>query len=275
MTNPDEGMLRAWLDGELTRAEANELEDRMDRDRDTRSALEEMRARETRASALLATLDVDEAAAAERVRAVLRGMQTVSPRDPLRPRPSERRRIALGGADPGASPSGWTRMSRLAQAAILVLLFAGAAAAAIAPGSPVRSWLVQAMGPDPVEAPTPYVGSSGPGEAGGLIVSPGRSRFEIDLVAVPEGAEILITLVPGDTAAVYAPAGSEYEWDAEVGRARAEVGGGPIHLEIPEAMDFDLFVNDRVYLSQQGDRMELPVTPTDRSTTEIRFRAGN
>jgi hypothetical protein len=276
MTHADEGTLRAWLDGELDAAEARRIDDRMNEDPETRDALQRIRGRESRVGALLATLDADGTEPAERVRAVLRAVRTSSPRRVTAP-PGEGDHARFRGSARARNTLPWARGRRLAQAAVLVLLFAGAAAAAITPGSPVRSWLTGALGLGSAPEAAPPAATDAPERdvAGGLIVAPGHDRFEVDLVGVPEGAEIQVTMVPGDTAAVYAPAGSDYEWDADIGRARAEVGGGPIRLELPASVDIDLVVNDRVYLTRRGDRTDVRVSPTYRSPTEIRFRVGS
>jgi anti-sigma factor RsiW len=275
MTYADEGILRAWLDGELDDADARQIEDRMNEDPETRGMLERMRSREARVRGLLATLDVDGEAPAERVRAVLRAIRRSSMTRPVVPT-GERPRPSLPGSGRKRASARWTRESPLAKAAVLVLLFAGAAGAAIVPGSPVRSWLTATLGlePDRAARPAAAIEAPEPESVGGLSGAPGTNRFEIDLEAVPDGAEIEVTTVPGDTAAIYAPAGSEYEWDADVGRARAEVAGGPIRLELPVSMDVDLIVNGRVYLSRRGDRTDLRVAPIYRSPTEIRFHVG-
>jgi len=269
MTDIDEGRLRAWLDGELARGDGLELEARLSQDPRILLAAEELREREARVRSLLSALDVD--APTERVRRALRAGREGSPRTsnvvawkaPRGRSRSETRRPKAASLVPGV---------RLAQAAAMVLLLAGAAAAAV-PGSPVRAWLSRVL--DSGSEPPAAMDSAGPSapEEGGLYVAPGRDRLEVDLVGVPPGAEILVTLIPGDTAVIYAPEGSEYEWDAEVGRARAAVSGGPIRLELPEGVDIDLIVDDKVYMSRRGGRIDLRVTPTFQSGSELRFRS--
>lgn len=263
MSNFDEGRLRAWLDGELAPGEGLELQARFHQDPHMVRAAEDIRAREARVGSLLSTLDVTPPV--ERVRRALETARSGSRNEDLAPyRADPRSRVAVSRAS-GA---------RLAQAATLVLFLAGAASAAI-PGSPVRAWLDRALGSGPEPAAiVPGLAEEPVPEEGGLYVAPGRDRLDVDLVGVPSATEIVVTLVPGDTAVVYAPEGSEYEWDAELGRARANVSGGPVRLELPDGVDVDLIVDDRVYMSRRGGRTDFRVTPTFESESEFRFRSG-
>lgn len=262
MTHLHEGRLRAWLDGEIPEAEVQEIERWLRDDPVARQALDGLRARDRRVSELLRRLDV--APPTARVRAAVEAERSrVARRTPA---PPSARRI------PGR---------RLAQAAILVLLLAGAASAAI-PGSPVRDLLTGLFGPDagpgeaalPTSVEAPEDRADPAGEEASVRVAPRDGRVRVELTGLPRGAEVRVVLVSGPRAAVYGPAGTE--WETGTGWVRAELPGGPVRVELPRDVGAaDLLVDGRVYMFKRGDRMDLRVPAADSSATEIRFRAGS
>ncbi|HSR41671.1 MAG TPA: hypothetical protein VLL48_05860 [Longimicrobiales bacterium] len=263
MSDLTEGRVRAWLDGELEGPDAQAVSASMERDSGARATAESLRAREAQATALLELLDGPPAPTA-RVRDVVAEARA-------------RRAAETHGRRPSDLPArlSWARRSRLAQAAALVLLLAGAASATLIPGSPVRGWLERAFEPDPAPTASP---AEVPGAVGvdevGLAVAPEDGRVRVELLGLAAGAEIVVRLTNGSQVAVYAPQGSRFEREAGRIQARAEVG--PVRVEIPEGLaSADLLVDGRVYLTKRGDRLDLEVTPADSSATEIRLRAGS
>lgn len=273
MTHLDEGTLRAWLDGELTRAERDEVAARLASDSESRETLERLRDQRDRSRELLEALDVE--APTERVRSALQSLGHGS--TPDAPGEEQVRDIASARSRHRDGRARWALWSRPAQAAAMVLLLTGAAAAAILPGSPVRQWLSKALAPGqpPPVAPAATADSGSPNEAA-LYVRPTGGRLRVELVGVPAGAEIQVELVPRDSVAVHAPEGSDFDWDQERGLARATVSEGPIRLELPDALsEIDLTVDDRVYMLRRGGLTDYRVDPTYRSGAEIRFRVGS
>lgn len=279
----DEGRLKAWLDGALSPEDARHLAARVDGDPGLQRRVEELRAQELRIRDLLAHLDTARPPT-DRVRAVVHTARVAS-----RETSAGTRRSDSGSSDSGRSGSGngrsgsghWARRSRLAQAAALVLVFAGAAAAAI-PGSPVHEWIARTLAPasDPspasLSAPTDEPDTrTGPDETG-LVVSPDGGHIRIELVGLPSGTEIVVRLTDEGGAGVFGPASSRLELEGETGRIRVGAAAGPIRVELPRGLPTaDLLVDGRVYLSKRGEAVDLRVTPVDRSATEIRLRAGS
>lgn len=293
----DEGRLKAWLDGALSPEDAHHLAARVDGDPGLQRRVEELRARELRTRDLLARLDTAPPPT-DRVRAIVHTARAAS-----RETSAGTRRSGSGISDSGISGSGtgrsgsgtgrpgsgsgrsgsghWARRSRLAQAAALVLIFAGAAAAAI-PGSPVHEWIARTLAPasDPspasVSAPTDDPDTqTGPDETG-LVVSPDSGHIRIELVGLPSGTEIVVRLTEEGGAGVFGPASSRLDLEGETGRIRVGAAAGPIRVELPRGLPTaDLLVDGRVYLSKRGEAVDLRVTPVHRSATEIRLRAGS
>lgn len=286
--NLDEGRLKAWLDGALSPEDARHLAARVDGDPGLQRRVEELRARELRTRDLLARLDTAPPPT-DRVRAIVHTARAASRETSAGTRRSDSGISGSGISGSGSSGSGtgrsgsghWARRSRLAQAAALVLVFAGAAAAAI-PGSPVHEWIARTLAPasDPspasVSAPTDDPDTqTGPDETG-LVVSPDSGHIRIELVGLPSGTEIVVRLTEEGGAGVFGPASSRLDLEGETGRIRVGAAAGPIRVELPRGLPTaDLLVDGRVYLSKRGEAVDLRVTPVHRSATEIRLRAGS
>ncbi|HEX9887203.1 MAG TPA: hypothetical protein VGA70_11980 [Longimicrobiales bacterium] len=259
MTNPDEGRLLAYLDGELTAGEAESVEAWLREDDGTGRALalEAIRRCAATVTDLLAHLDL--------------------------PPPTARVRGALprraGASRDGRSGSHWLRRSGWAQAAALVLLFAGAGAAAM-PGSPVRAFIARALAGEDSRGLVATEDSTSPAavvEDVGVRVESAAGRLEIVLSGVPDGTPLAVTLVEGELAAVYAPAGTRFQsGDGRIVAAvDATASGASLRVEIPRGTTLaSLEVNGRMYLVKDGDRLDLPGPSGDRTETEIRFLTG-
>lgn len=262
-----EGRLKAWLDGELPAEHAEEVAARVEGVPALRRKAEELRARESRTRELLDRLDTRPPPTA-RVRAAVNAARTENVGRPTR------------SSAPGRhGRKRWARRSRWAQAALLVLILAGAASAAI-PGSPVREWVLRALGPDPspAVAPAPPEGAAGRAAADetGIIAAPDAGRMRIEIVGLPSGTEIVVRLIDEEGVGVFGPVDARLELEAEVGRIHARGVAGPIRVELPRTLRAaDLLVDGRVYLMKRGDALNLRVSPTDSADTEVRLRAGS
>jgi hypothetical protein len=102
--------------------------------------------------------------------------------------------------------------------------------------------------------------------------------LEIVLSGVPDGTPLAVTLVEGELAAVYAPAGTRFQsGDGRIFAAvDATTSGASLRVEIPRGTTLaSLEVNGRMYLVKEGDRLDLPGPSGDRTETEIRFLTGS
>lgn len=169
---------------------------------------------------------------------------------------------------------GWVRPG-LAKAASLVLLFAAAAAAAI-PGSPVRAWLTEVVGPRAVVAPTPepvtepaVAEPSAPQEVG-IQMDPGGGALTVSISGLPPGAEVAVRLVGGIRSWVYAAEGARFQ--TRPGAVEAEVPGQYVRVELARSLALaSVHVDGVLYLRKTGDRLELAGPKQDSTDAEIRF----
>lgn len=253
MGHPDEGLIRAFLDGEAGREEEG-LRSHMDECAACSVvAQEQRRAMDTLRDAL-ALLDVEPSGGRARER-VLRTA-------------SERRRLA-----------GRLRRSLPRAAAVIVFLAAGAAAAM--PGSPVRQWALagfraafgsQERSPSaPVASPdvAPEAPPAGP-ETVGATLRATSEGLELRVVGLRPGALLRVVLVEGDQAGIFAGEGTRFRTESR----RMEAAGPPgdVKVEIPGgAADVILYVNDRVYLRKTEEVLEVPGPVLSRTTDEIIF----
>lgn len=186
---------------------------------------------------------------------------------------------------PSRSEAGSLRARRswwqtdLARAAGLVLLLAGAASAAI-PGSPVRTWIEDRLGPEPeaqpapeVDAPEPAVPPSAepaPQEAG-IEVAALDGRLRISISGLASGGQVEVILVDGDRSGVYAPAGARFT--TTPGGLEAQVDGGWVRVELARTvLAADVEVGGALYLRKSGDRLELPGPGVDSTEAQFRFQ---
>jgi len=260
----DIGRLMAYLDGELPMGDAASVEAHVGSCADCADALQALRAEGRSLRLALGTLDRDAAlagaAAGERVRARLAE----------RTRPTLRR---AGAPSPTLHQPRWRLRSRTLQAAALVLLMAGGVSALVIPGSPLRHWLeggptVEKAAPAAEIMAFPEPEEELPRVGVRTASSGGRIRIALEL---PSGTSLRVTLVQGDTAAVFAPQGAGFR-QAD-GLLEASATSGPVHVEVPLGADYaSLAVGERLYLSVQEGRAELGVPAESRSGTEILFR---
>ena len=166
-----------------------------------------------------------------------------------------------------AARTWWEGRTRLAQAALLVLLLAGGASALVL-GPSLRSRLFEADAPD--ERPTPAVAVEGELEIG-TRVGPVDGRVTVTLNGLPSGAEVRVSLVDGEGAQVLAPGGTRFR--SGNGRIEAEASAGPVSVQLPRALaGGSLEVGGRVYLTVTEGLVRLEVPAFQQSPSEVRFR---
>jgi len=224
-----------------------------------RDALEALRLRAAAVSAALGALDAgwDTEAARARVR----------------------QRVAEAAAARAGTPSVVRRRSLFTVASLSraagILLVTAAAASAL-PGSPVRRWLTERIGSEPVAATAPAPAEQAPtaataSETTGVRVSVPAGPLSVVLRDVAAGSEVRVVLVPGTEAAVYAPAGSRFT--SATGRVEARVAPGEVRVELPRGVEsVSLEVGGRIYLRSSGEGLDVPGPVTSRSDDEIVFR---
>jgi hypothetical protein len=253
MIHPDEGRLRALLDEELPEAEAAELRAHLGSCAACDAALRRTEETQVLTTALLDAIDVP--APVERVRARL----------------AERR----GGA-PRQKRSFWVGRSDLAKAALLLLGFSGAVAAAVHPASPLRRLIgtersVTATAPTaPVQPEAATL--AGPAREVGVRLSVAGEGARVALGGATPRGTIELSWVVESTAAVYAPEGTTFSTSEAAGRIDAELAPGIVRIELPiGAPRASLIVNGRVYMEKVGERIEYPGVPALVEGQKVRF----
>lgn len=248
MTHIDEGRLQAYLDEELHLEERWRTEQHLQQCARCQQEMNELSARASRFTSAMRLLDsapsLVPAGAADAVVPLPVGA------------PAPRRGAASAGQG----------MRRMVPRAAMIFLFAGAAASATVPGSPVREWIeeIVAPSPDPTSAesapsidPGPMAAESVP-EAG-VFVDPLGGAVSVVLRDARE-VSVRTRLVDGSRAGVSAvgeAAGSQFT----SGAGRVEVRnttGGELWIEIPRVTtSATIIINDDVVLQKQDSRLDL------------------
>lgn len=247
MTHLDEGRLQALLDDEMTEAAAREARAHLEGCAPCRSLLEAMRARSAAVARALLALDVTPPTAPvkERVRAEAR-----------RRRPARR---WLG-----------VPVTALPRAAAITLLVAGGAAAAVLPGSPLRSWI---SGDDEVSQvrETPAAAVSAAPEEVGIRVAPSDGRVRVVVEGLPTGAEVEVTLADGIAGAgAFAPDGARFR--SGEGVLEVTTPRGPVRVELPRGVAASVSVEGRIYLESDASGLRTPGPAVERDTDRVLFR---
>ncbi len=226
MNHPSEGVLQAFLDGELAADERARVAAHLEACVDCRAALEELRA----AATLFATAvrHGDVAVAEGRLSATRAAIQ--------RRAETRRARPALQILPPSGARAATVRRAFL-RAAVLVLLVAGAASAAV-PGSPIRRFFVGlwhettrllGLAPAAPSAPAPVRVAPAPAPAptppSGVSVLPAEGQVHIVVLDAARGLKVHVRVLDTDRASVEAdgPAASAH---FRTGPGRIEVSGG-------------------------------------------------
>jgi len=164
----------------------------------------------------------------------------------------------------------WT----LSRAAGLILV--AAAGLSALPGSPVRSWIEQAMSPAAVEqAPAAVeaepVVEPAVAEAAGIRLPLAGGPLSVVLRGAAPGTEIRVTWIPGSEAAVFAPVGSRFT--SGEGKMEALLVSGPVRVELPRSvLPVSLEVNGRIYIRNTAEGLNVSGPVEVREDAGITFR---
>ena len=284
MSHPDDGELRALLDGELPPEEGPRVLGHLEACAECRARRDELRRAEATAGAALDALrpsppDLDAAR-----RAVL-GRTGDQAGGPSRQDRSIERRSDEHDTGPGRdsrrrSPSSrsWSGQGSLARAAAVVLLLVGGAAAGL-PGSPVREWLGDLWssgapaGPAATaDAPTAVEETEGPGSREAEIrVDPAAGAVRVALTDARPGTRVRILLVEDGSAGVVADAAARFR--SGPGRVEVVGAGGEVRVEIPRsAREARVTANGRLLFRKEGATLTLPSADPDTAGAELLFR---
>jgi hypothetical protein len=264
MTHASEGLLIAYVDGEIEGSAAAELRDHLAACEACAGELHELERLSVRAHRLLGAADV--APPMLQARAAIGAARTVPARRGLG-------RLGLGG---------------LARAAGLVLVLAGVAAAVV-PGSPVRevlsitftrlAQLVQGE-PEGVAVPpaAPAEAPVAAPEAMGMAIMPADGRVRVILHAPAGVVDVRVRLVDAARARVETTS-DQPDMRLRSAAGRVEVMGlnaGELSIDIPRSVRAaTVEVNGRTWVVKAGDQLQL-ASPAGRDRgAEVRFRIGD
>lgn len=260
MTHLDEGTLQALLDGELEPGLRARADAHLAACRECAEQLAEVRGLNARTSALL-------------------GMVEAAP-------PMMAAQAAFARRRRGAGVLTHARRA-LPRAAVLVLAVAGAAAAAVVPGSPVREWVarvtVEARAPEP--APTVAAPVAAP--AAPVAVEPAPKAVSI----LPDAGQVRVSVTASspelrvrarlsdDPQAQVTATGAAVSARFRTGAGRIDiVGAGPgeVVVELPRGADAAFVeVNGRVVAAKEGGVLRSLAPRVAGSAEEPVFRAGS
>ena len=286
MTHPDEGRLRALMDGELDDRETEETLRHLGECADCRDLSAEMEKRRTVVRAELDRLDA--------VALAGRGLERSA-----EAKAAILARIASERADTSAQapePDAWVSAKRdacaskrftlaLARAASIALLLAVAAASAL-PASPVRAWLSAGWaagwdraaelflgGPSPEETDATLVpGGADPdqtGEVAGVLLDVG-TELSVVLDDITPGTLLVVRLIEGTQAAVFAAEPARFR--TSDGRIEVTEASNRISVDLPRSLvAASIEANGRVYIRKIGDELDVRGAVVSRTPEEIRL----
>lgn len=255
MGHPDEGQIRALMDGEAGEA-GPELEAHLQR---CPRCAAVARDQEAALAALSEALALGDA--------------------PLSPGRARRRVPQLARKKRGR----WVPARRYLSRAASIAIFFTAGAAAALPGSPVRQWVIQgweglsrggATGsrtPDTAVQPFAATGeAAGDLEMVGASLTVKEGGMTVRIGDVEENAEIRVILVEGDQVGVFAGEGTRFR--TEAGSLEVRTPPGSVTVEVPRgAQGLELLVNGLLFLRQRGGETEVLGPVREQTPTEIRF----
>lgn len=263
MTHLGEGTLQELLDGELDPDARARADAHLASCRACAGELAELRSMNARTSALLGMADA------------------VPPVMAAQAHFARHRRGAAG-------TSGALAQARraLPRAAVLVLAVAGAAAAAVVPGSPVREWVARVTveeraaepalpAPAPAPAAEETVAAAAP-KAVSILPDGGRVRIAV----TGSSAELRVrTRLSDEAQAQVTATGAAVSARFRTGPGRIEiVGAGPgeVVVDLPRGADAAFVeVNGRVVAAKEGKTLRSLAPRVAGSSEEPVFRAGN
>jgi hypothetical protein len=264
MTHASEGLLIAYVDGEIEGSAAAELRDHVAACEACAGELHELERLSARAHRLLRGADV--APPMLRARAAIGTAHSVPIRRGLG-------RVGLGG---------------LARAAGLVLVLAGVAAAVV-PGSPVRevlsitftrlAQLVQGQPEDAAVPPAPSAEAPAAArEAMGMAIMPADGRVRVILHAPAGVVDVRVRLVDAARARVETTS-DQPDMRLRSAAGRVEVmglGAGELRIDIPRSVRAaTVEVNGRAWVLKAGDQLQLAGPAGRDRGAEVRFRIGD
>ncbi|HKK28681.1 MAG TPA: zf-HC2 domain-containing protein [Gemmatimonadota bacterium] len=268
--HPDEGALLAYLDGEAPPSAREEVERHLGACRFCEARLADLRRASDQLAEGLAMLEAD-----GRVPAIGPGG------------PGGRRGTGAGPAGVAAGrsgPAGRTGFGAAtrrapAWAAVLVLLLTAGAVAAL-PGSPVRSWVEDALGRIAGRADAAVATAAGPdaaaaGEAPAPEVSvrPAAGEVTVRLRGLAPGTLVRVSLADADEARVRAPGASFRAGDGFV-----DVSGGtgaPVTVELPRSVaSASVELGGRPAVVKRGGELRVLASRSDTAGGTIELRAG-
>lgn len=258
MTHLGEGTLQEWLDGELAPGPRAEADAHLAACRECAGELAELRSLNARASALM-------------------GMVEAAP-----PMLAAQARIARHRRGSGAMAQARRALPR---AAVLVLAVAGAAAAAVVPGSPVREWVervtVEAREPAPAlpaPAPAPEVEAPPAVAPKAVSILPADGKVHVAVTGSSPELRVRARLSDEPQAQVTAT-GAAVSARFRTGPGRIEVvgaGPGEVVVDLPRGAEAAFVeVNGRVVAAKEGAGLRSLAPRVAGSAEEPVFRAGN
>jgi len=248
MGHPDEGMIRAFMDGEAS------------------GQWEHLRAHLAECPRCAAVADGQTHALGDLTEAL-----TFLDLEP----PTERARIRVLRREAERRRPGSILRRNLPRAASFVILVTAGTAFAL-PGSPLREWLartwegVSGPGETSTEAiPGPEGAVAGP-EVVGATIPATSDGLELRILGLPEGASVRVLLTEGTRAGIFAGEGTRFR--SEPRRLEALEPPGDVTMEIPrDAALVSVEVNGEVFLRKTEEGLELLGPVHTRTPTEIRF----
>jgi hypothetical protein len=264
MVHAAEGTLQTYLDGEIADAAARALSDHVGACAECADELEALRLANSRVGEALALLDSPSPAPMLRAQAAL-----------TRERRYGSRRITRIGA--------WG----LAKAAMLMLVLAGAGAAAIpdvrraleTTFSRVAAMFGQERTAVPAEPPAPepdrvVTPGAVPGES---FVTPADGRVQIQLQEPTGSVEVVVRLIDGDQAQVHTATDEPVR--RRVGSGRLELiaaGSGVISIGIPRNVaNATIEVDGVVRVYKEGEMLRAAGSEAGARGSEVRFIVGS
>lgn len=257
MSHAAEGLLQAYMDGEVSGSAATELEAHLAVCAECAAERQRLRADNDMVAGALGLLD--------------------------RPLSEPAVQQAYWRAR-GAARSRRFGAAALARAAG-VLLLVGSGVMAVVPGSPLRRAAQSLLdsGREPVSAPATAPAAApaaAPAEADlpGVTMVPREGRVQVRVWSVQAPATIRVNLVDGVRVSVQAGAeAGDVSFRSSAGWIQVtNLGAGTMLIEIPRSLPFaSLEVDGRQWLFKDGDSLRLNGPVVEQAKDRVVFRAGN
>ena len=249
MKHLHEGMILALRDGMLVDADVRE---HVDACTACAAALDDARARARRIQSALdgVRMPTDLGAAKEAVRLRLSG--------------------AWASPTPAAAAGRWTEPFHLGRAAAVLLLFAGAAGAAL-PGSPIREWVTELASPaGTVVVPVEQTQQQTPPAETGISVNVPNGEIQVVVRGAASGSLVDVAWVDAATASVTAADGSTFTY--RDGYVEVYAAAGDLRVELPRwARMASVEVDGRIYVRRFSGDVEVPGPASEEADGRIRF----